>query len=101
MTGQMHTLIGLKCFCPPSLPPSLPYPLPSPLSCPLSDHITCNFLPPSVKPGLDRACHSLLWSPDCHMALDDPLWKELDQFVAPEIKVLLVPGFMCIRERMR
>ena len=54
---------------------------------PPTDIITCNFLPKSVKPGLEQVCHSLPWSRDHHISLDDPLWSELDKFKIPEVKV--------------
>ena len=52
-----------------------------------ADIVSCNFLPKSVKPGLEQVCHSLLWSRDNHVTLDDPLWKDLDQFEVPKIEV--------------
>ena len=49
----------------------------------------------NVREGLERACHTIPWSHDRHMTLDDPLWSQLDEFKTPEIEVKRFV-FICI-----
>ena len=52
--------------------------------------VTCNYLPEAVQPGLGQVCHSIPWTAECNMLkLDDPLWKDLDQFSTPNLDVSL------------
>ena len=60
------------------------------ISIDLTDEVTCSHLPDCLKPGLEQACHTLPWSHDSHMTLDDPLWNELDKFTTPEPTVYCV-----------
>ena len=56
--------------------------------CSLPEEVTRNCLPGSVRPGLERACHTLPWAHDSHMTLDNPLWSQLDEFRVPEVEVV-------------
>ena len=50
--------------------------------CFFSEHVTC---PPELSQDWRRRVTPF----SGHMTLDDPLWKELDQFMVPELKVTL------------
>ena len=53
-----------------------------------TEEVTCNYLPECIESELGRACHALPWSCDSHLTLDNPLWKELDNFTIPEPQVM-------------
>ena len=57
------------------------------------DNVTRDCVPGSVREGLERACHTIPWSHDRHMTLDDPLWSQLDEFKTPEIQVKKIYPF--------
>ena len=52
-----------------------------------SDEVTRDCVSGNVREGLERVCHTIPWSHDRHMTLDDPLWSQLDEFKTPEIEV--------------